>query len=84
MSLMWCSCRVPLSPSSDNNHEASLAWAKRCEIRGSLRIVHGFRFAPSGLHVSRHPEVTAKRPSKDAAKAPGPSPFEARFARASG
>src|SRR5579864_4392555 len=24
----------------------------------------------------RHPEVAAKRPSKDAAEAPGPSPFE--------
>ena len=30
----------------------------------------------------RHPEVAAQRPSKDAR--PGPSPFEARFARASG
>jgi hypothetical protein len=28
----------------------------------------------------RHPEVAAKRPSKDTAEAPGPSPFEARFA----
>jgi hypothetical protein len=26
----------------------------------------------------RHPEAAAKRPSKDAAEAPGPSPFEAR------
>jgi len=26
----------------------------------------------------RHPELAAKRPSKDAAEAPGPSPFEAR------
>jgi hypothetical protein len=25
-----------------------------------------------------HPEVAAKRPSKDAAEASGPSPFEAR------
>jgi hypothetical protein len=32
----------------------------------------------------RHPEVAAQRPSKDAAQAPGPSPFEARCARASG
>jgi hypothetical protein len=32
----------------------------------------------------RHPEVAAKRPSKDAAEAPGPSPFEARFAGTSG
>jgi hypothetical protein len=32
--------------------------------------------------VIRHPEVAAKRPSKDAQ--PGPSPFEARFARTSG
>src|SRR5580704_18103526 len=32
--------------------------------------------------VRRHPEVAAKRPSKDAR--PGPSPFEARFARNSG
>jgi hypothetical protein len=29
-------------------------------------------------------EAAAKRPSKDAAEAPGPSPFEARCARASG
>jgi len=28
--------------------------------------------------VIRHPEVAAKRPSKDTAEAPGPSPFEAR------
>src|SRR5262249_31382652 len=27
----------------------------------------------------RHPEVRAKRASKDAAEAPGPSPFEGRF-----
>jgi tetratricopeptide (TPR) repeat protein len=32
----------------------------------------------------RHPEAAAKRPSKDAASAPGLSPFEARFASASG
>ena len=30
--------------------------------------------------VSRHPEVRAKRASKDAARAPWPSPFEARTA----
>jgi hypothetical protein len=30
----------------------------------------------------RHPEVAAKRPSKDTAEAPGPSPFEARLCRA--
>ena len=35
------------------------------------------------IPLTRHPEVAAKRPSKDAAKA-GPSPFEARFARTSG
>jgi hypothetical protein len=28
--------------------------------------------------VHRHPEVAAKRPSKDAARAVQPSPFEAR------
>jgi hypothetical protein len=28
--------------------------------------------------------VAAERPSKDAAEEPGPSPFEARFARTSG
>ena len=32
----------------------------------------------------RHPEVAAKRPSKDAAEAPGLSSFEARYARTSG
>src|SRR5262249_2851745 len=32
----------------------------------------------------RHPEVAAKRPSKHAAAAPRPSPFEARLARTSG
>src|SRR4029077_12971848 len=32
---------------------------------------------------NRHPEVAAKRPSKDAAGAPRPSPFEARCARTS-
>ena len=32
----------------------------------------------------RHPEVAAKRPSKDASQEPRPSPFEARFARTSG
>jgi hypothetical protein len=29
-------------------------------------------------------EAAAQRPSKDAAAVPGPSPFEARFAHASG
>ena len=31
-------------------------------------------------NMARHPEVAAKRPSKDAARAPRPSPFEARGA----
>jgi Tfp pilus assembly protein PilF len=35
-------------------------------------------------HIFRHPEAAAERPSKDAAEALGPSPFEARFARTSG
>jgi hypothetical protein len=33
------------------------------------------------LIVTRHPEVRAKRASKDTAEAPGPSPFEGRAAR---
>jgi putative endonuclease len=33
---------------------------------------------------NRHPEVAAKRSSKDAAEVLGPSPFEARYARTSG
>jgi hypothetical protein len=41
--------------------------------------VHGFLLA-----TFRHPEGAAKRPSKDTAEVPGPSPFEARCARASG
>jgi len=36
------------------------------------------------LKLTRHPEVRAKRASKDAAEAPGPSPFEGRFAATSG
>ena len=38
--------------------------------------------SPRPIH--RHPEVAAKRPSKDAAEALGPPPFEARYARTSG
>jgi Plasmid pRiA4b ORF-3-like protein len=34
--------------------------------------------------MGRHPEVRAQRASKDAAKAPGPSPFEGRSAATSG
>ncbi len=34
--------------------------------------------------VFRHPEVRAERSSKDTAEAPGPSPFEGRFAATSG
>jgi hypothetical protein len=36
------------------------------------------------LSVVRHPEVAAQRPSKETARAPRPSPFEARSARTSG
>jgi len=35
-------------------------------------------------NMTRHPEVAAKRPSKDAAEAPEPPPFEVRSARTSG
>ena len=33
--------------------------------------------------MTRYPEVRAERASKDAAEAPGPSPFEGRFAATS-
>jgi len=36
------------------------------------------------LPTTRHPEVRAKRASKDTAEAPRPSPFEGRFAATSG
>ena len=36
------------------------------------------------FNLNRHPEVAAKRPSKDAARALRPSLFEVRFARTSG
>jgi hypothetical protein len=35
------------------------------------------------LPAIRHPEVRAERASKDVAAAPGPSPFEGRFAATS-
>jgi len=53
--------------------------------RDEADITGAFMSTRPGRHAKRrsgkpyrHPEVAAKRPSKDAAEAPGPSPFEAR------
>jgi hypothetical protein len=59
--------------------------------RGDHCHMGGIRASAPGLntmadvashYVHRHPEVRAKRASKDAR--PGPSPFEGRFAATSG
>jgi hypothetical protein len=61
--------------------------------RGDHCHMEGIRASALGLntvadiashYVHRHPEVRAKRASKDTAEAPGPSPFEGRFAATSG
>ncbi len=46
-------------------------------------VVLSHRFHPL-RHPFRHPEVAAKRPSKDARALSGPPSFEARYARTSG
>src|SRR5580658_3968730 len=63
-----------IAPKSAHNSHAS---------RNTKSVPPPIRYLSRGdllIVTNRHPEVAAKRPSKDAAEAPGPSPFEARGA----
>src|ERR1700719_2552640 len=60
----------PRQQNAERNRAAQIAEHQNRGVFGYERPVdrHG------GLLVIRHPEVAAKRPSKDTAEAPGPSP----------
>ena len=50
-----------------------------------MNLVHLAALVPQFVPCVRHPKAAAKRPSKDGRpRRPGPSPFEARYARNSG
>src|SRR3981189_2842883 len=66
------------SPSARSIRSAMTIAPKRLEILSRARM-GGLRGRPADLNDDRHPEVRAKRASKD--DRPGPSPFEGRALR---
>ena len=62
---------VTPAPSAETLHLMRSS-SRRCWPRSIRSLPRGFLASSR----SRHPEVAAQRPSKDAAEAPGPSPFD--------